>query len=173
MAVHNAQLKPETKDIAKNIRIAIVVAEFNETITQALVKQNVAKLHSEWFEHVDIFHVPWAFEVPAMTSLILDKWIYNVIMTLGCVIKWSTPHFDYVCKACTDWITELMTHYDTPIIFWVLTCDNEQQARERINDNYAIYALNYITQRSYAQQLLDHRYEELMNQAWAVLQDHV
>jgi len=172
MAVHNAHLKPATKDIARNIRIAIVVAEFNEEITGALVEQNIATLKEEWFVHIDIFKVPGVFEVPAMTSLILDKGIYNVVITLGCVIRGSTPHFDYVCNACTDGITELMTHYDTPIIFGILTCDTLEQAQARVNNNYAIYAMNYITQWSEAETLLTKRYEELMRQTKEILQNN-
>ncbi|NCU04662.1 MAG: 6,7-dimethyl-8-ribityllumazine synthase, partial [Chitinophagaceae bacterium] len=56
----------------------------------------------------------------------------NAFITLGCVIRGDTPHFDYVCKTVTDSVTQLNLILDVPTIFGVLTVENQQQALERI-----------------------------------------
>ncbi|MES2372989.1 MAG: 6,7-dimethyl-8-ribityllumazine synthase [Bacteroidota bacterium] len=82
--------------------------------------------------------VPGAFEIPftvknhyAYSSTLPDAYI-----VLGTVIRGDTPHFDYVCKAVTDGVVQLNLSLDVPVIFGVLTVDNEQQALERIGGKH-------------------------------------
>ncbi|MDB5209190.1 MAG: 6,7-dimethyl-8-ribityllumazine synthase [Sediminibacterium sp.] len=82
--------------------------------------------------------VPGAFEIPftvknhyAYTPTLPDAYI-----VLGTVIRGDTPHFDYVCKAVTDGVVQLNLSLDVPVIFGVLTVDNEQQALERIGGKH-------------------------------------
>jgi 6,7-dimethyl-8-ribityllumazine synthase len=82
--------------------------------------------------------VPGAFEIPfavknhyAYASTLPDAYI-----VLGTVIRGDTPHFDYVCKAVTDGVVQLNLSLDVPVIFGVLTVDNEQQALERIGGKH-------------------------------------
>ena len=58
--------------------------------------------------------------------------LYDAIVVLGCVIRGGTPHFDYVCQSVTQGITHLNSECDIPVIFGILTVDNEQQALDRI-----------------------------------------
>lgn len=82
--------------------------------------------------------VPGAFEIPftvknhyAYSSVLPDAYI-----VLGTVIRGDTPHFDYVCKGITDGVMQLNLSLDVPVIFGVLTVDNEQQAIERIGGKH-------------------------------------
>lgn len=164
MAVHNANLSKETTLLNRNIQIWIVISEFNEEISTQLLNETLTLLEQEWFTNVDVYSVPWAFEIPALTSKILDKWIYTVLLTLWVVIKWSTPHFDYICTECCRWIMDLSLAHDTPVILWVLTCDTYEQAKRRANNNYAIYALNYLAQRTVCETNLHSKYSSLLEQ---------
>ncbi len=171
MAVHNAHLHEDVEQLNRNLRIALVVAEFNETITSWLLDKNLAFLTKEGFDDIDVFRVPWCFELPPQTKQILDRWLYSMVITLWCVIKWETPHFDYVCEQTSRWIMDLWLTYDIPLIFWVLTCDSVEQAEARVDHNYAIYALNYVAQHWRASLLLDQRYEEITSSMSDIMEE--
>lgn len=171
MSVHSAELFEDVKELPKNIRIALVVADFNDDITHTIAAKTKKRLEDEWFMNIDIFRVPGAFELPAMTELVTEKWVYNLSIVIWCVIRGETPHFDYICEATSNSLAELSTKCKTPITFWLLTCDTIQQAKERVNDNYAIYGLNYLVQRMSAENVVDARYQEIMESASEALKD--
>lgn len=171
MAVHQAQIHSDVTQLNPDLRICIVAAEFNDDIMSPLIEKNVAALRKHWFEHIDIYRVPGCFEIPAQTVEILARWVYNLVITLWCLIRWQTPHFDYICTECSRGIMDLGMTYETPVIFGVLTCDDIQQAQARVDDNYAIYGLNYLAQRWHAALLLDERYEELQTKMSEALED--
>jgi 6,7-dimethyl-8-ribityllumazine synthase len=80
--------------------------------------------------------VPGAFEIPFAVKSYWDAHKYrddrpSAFITLGCVLRGDTPHFDYVCKAVTDGVVQLNLHLPVPTIFGILTVDNQQQADER------------------------------------------
>ncbi len=79
--------------------------------------------------------VPGAFEIPfaVKTHYAYSKIVPDAYISLGTIIRGDTPHFDYVCKAVTDGILQLNLSLDTPVIFGVLTLENEQQAWDRID----------------------------------------
>ncbi len=128
----------------KKTHIAFVTGEFNREYTEALENVNADFLKNEGFENIDAFLVPGAFEIPGFTAKLLEKGIYDLIFTFAVVIRGATPHFDYVCSECARGIMDLTMSYDTPIIFGVLTCNTEEQVKERILPNYAISGLNLI-----------------------------
>ena len=163
MAVHNAQLDPLVSELNPDIRIAFVVADFNPEITHKLLELNTTYLQKQWFSSIDSYHVPGAYELPGLTRMILEKWVYNLIITIGCVIKGQTPHFDYICNEAARGLMELSMSFDTPLIFGVLTCNTLEQAQARVDENYAIYGLNHLAHRQLTQDTLDTRYEELMD----------
>lgn len=136
-----------TKDYSaldKSIRIAFVTGEFNREYTKALEDVNAELLRKEGFENIDGYLVPGAFELPGFIAKLLEKETYDLIFAFGVVIRGATPHFDYVCNECSRGIMDLTMAYDTPIIFGVLTCNTEEQVRERILPNYAISGLNLL-----------------------------
>ena len=154
-----------------DMRIAIVASEFNEDIMEPMIEKNRALFAEHGFTNVDIYRVPWAYEIPAVTSQILMKWLHSLVITLWCLIKWSTPHFDYICDACSRGLMDLSMSADVPVIFWVLTCDTHEQAVARANENYAIYGLNYLAQRGLLQHDLTTKHEEMMAQVGEIMQD--
>lgn len=117
----------------KGARIAIVYTEWNEKIVGELV-HGCEKIANEL--NAVVAHkvaVPGAFELPfACKQLAGHDASVEAIIAFGTVIRGGTPHFDYVCKAVTEGITQLNTTLPIPVIFGVLTLDNEAQAWERL-----------------------------------------
>lgn len=119
---------------AEDMRIAVVVSEWNEQITNALAQGAVDTLirHGIKEENILLKYVPGSFELTAGGRMIADHCPdIDAVICLGCVIKGDTPHFDYVCQGVTQGITELNLQYDIPFIFGVLTTDNLQQSLDR------------------------------------------
>lgn len=122
-------LLPEVSDM----RVAIVAAEWNGHITDALVEGAMKVFKAQKFEddQVDLYHVPGAIELTFAASQLIEASLYDAIIVFGCVIRGGTPHFDYVCQSVTQGITSLNADCDIPVIFGVLTVDNEQDALNR------------------------------------------
>jgi len=145
MSTYKSSLKNLDK-LSKKIKIAFVVWEFNREYTEALETVNREFLEDNGFKHIDSFLVPWAFEIPWFTRKLINEDKYDLIICFWVVIRWETPHFDYVCSECSRWIMNLTLKYKTPIVFWVLTCNNEEQVKERISSNYSISWLNLLSE---------------------------
>lgn len=111
-------------------RVAIVTAEWNRHITAAL-RDGATALLSKQGVDFELFDVPGAVELSFAASTLIDAGRYDAVIVFGCVIRGDTPHFDYVCSSVTQGITALNVDYDTPVIFGVLTVENEQQALDR------------------------------------------
>ena len=138
---------------SSTLRIAIVVARFNDLITNKLLSGCLDCLSrhgidvSEKSSQVDIAWVPGSFELPMVSQELARKGKYEVVITLGAVIRGDTPHFDVVVSEASKGIASVSRETRVPIIFGVLTTDNMQQALERagIKNNlgwsYALQAL--------------------------------
>lgn len=118
---------------ANDMRFGIVVAEWNETITDALAEGAVQTLqkHGAKPENITIKYVPGTFELTFGAKQMLENTKVNAVIVLGCVIQGETRHFDFICQGVTQGITELNVKYNAPVIFGVLTTDNQQQALDR------------------------------------------
>lgn len=132
--------------LSRDMRIAFVAWEFNLEYTSKLVEDNTAFLRSQGFGNIDSFFVPGAFEIPAFTEKLIAKREYDLIITIGVVIRGATPHFDYVCGESARAIMDLTIRHDTPIIFGILTCNTEEQVRERMGHGFAISGLNLLAE---------------------------
>jgi 6,7-dimethyl-8-ribityllumazine synthase len=132
--------------IDRDIRIAFVVGEFNLHHTAPLEKINREFLEENGFGNIDSYWVPGAFEIPGFTAKILEGDQYDLVITLWVVIRWDTPHFDYVCGESARGIMDLTTSYETPIIFGVLTCNTEEQVLSRIGPHFALAGLNLLVE---------------------------
>jgi len=121
----------------KGMRFAIVVSEWNNHITenlfvgahQTLIKYGVKK------NDIVRIDVPGSFEL-IFGAKIAAKYNYNAIICLGSIIKGETNHFHYICNAVSLGIKDLNIKFDIPVIFGVLTDDNEQQAIDRSGGRY-------------------------------------
>ena len=125
--------KFEGKFNGKGIKIGIVVGRFNEFITSKLVggAVDVLKRNDVNDEDIDIAWVPGAFEIPLITKKMAESKKYDAIITLGAVIKGSTPHFDYVCAEVSKGVAQISLQTGLPIMFGVLTTNNIEEAIER------------------------------------------
>lgn len=117
----------------ENMRVAIVSAEWNGHITNALTQGALDLFNRQGFDakDIEVFHVPGAVELTFAASQLIESRNFDVIIVFGCVIRGGTPHFDYVCQSVTQGITALNADCDIPVIFGVLTVDCEQDALDR------------------------------------------
>lgn len=124
---------PDKLPKVENARIGIVTAEWNSHITQALTDDAIRILLENGFgeKDYDVFHVPGAVELTFGASQLIESSMYDAVIVFGCVIRGGTPHFDYVCQSVTQGITALNADCDIPVIFGVLTVNDEQQALDR------------------------------------------
>ena len=138
---------------SSDLRIAIVVARFNDLISSKLLSGCIDCLSrhgidiSETSNQLDVTWVPGAFELPIISQALARKGKYEVVITLGAVIRGDTPHFDVVASEASKGIATVSRETGVPIIFGVLTTDTMQQALERagiknnLGWNYALQAL--------------------------------
>ena len=115
-------------------RIAIAVAQWNGHITSRLLQGAIDNLHKAGLSDadIDVFHVPGAVELTFAASQLIESSRYDAVIVFGCVIRGDTPHFDYVCQSVTQGVTALNADCGTPVIFGLLTVENEQQALDRV-----------------------------------------
>lgn len=127
MTIYRGEIKGE------KLSLAIVISRFNESIGKALLKSALATFeeHGVKKSAIDIFYVPGAFEIPLVAEKLAKSGAYDAILTLGAVIRGETKHFDIISEAVTSGIRVASQNTGVPILFSVLTCDNEKQARER------------------------------------------
>lgn len=118
---------------AKNMKIGIVVARFNEFITSKLLSGALdgLKRHEVSEENIDIAWVPGAFEIPLVASKMAQSGKYDAVICLGAVIRGSTSHYDYVCNEVSKGIAQVSLSTGLPVLFGVLTTENIEQAIER------------------------------------------
>ncbi len=124
---------PTTVPSAKGMRFGVVVSDWNNEITWALLEATVSTLkkHGAIDQNIVIKHVPGSFELPLAGQYIAEYDDVDAVICLGCVIQGETPHFTYVCQGVTQGIASLNLEYNIPFIFGLLTCDTQQQAIDR------------------------------------------
>lgn len=117
----------------EKFKIAIVTAEFNEFITSRLLDGAHKTLlkHGVKDDNIDLVYVPGAFELPLTAKTLAETEKYDSIITLACVIRGSTTHYDYVCNEAAKGISHAGLSTGTPVIFGVITTENIEQAIDR------------------------------------------
>jgi len=122
----------EGKLIGDNQRFGVVVARFNEFITNKLLSGCLDTLtrHGVDRENIDIAWVPGAFEMPLVAQKMVEK-KYDAVICLGAVIRGATPHFEYVSAEVTKGIAQVGLNSGVPVIYGVITSDTIEQAIER------------------------------------------
>ena len=120
-----------------DVRIAVISARWNADVTDGLLAGAVRALgrHKIDGNAVEVYRVPGAFELPLAAQQAARTGRFDAIITLGCVIRGDTPHFDYVCSETTRGIGEVSLKEALPVAFGLLTTDNLQQALERSGEN--------------------------------------
>lgn len=118
---------------AKNLKIAIVTARFNELITYKLTEASIDCLvrHGASEKNITEVLVPGAVEISLAAEKLAASGKYDAIICNGCVIRGETPHFDQVVNSVTSGVTQLNLKYSLPVIYGVLTTDTVEQAMNR------------------------------------------
>ncbi len=119
---------------APNAKIAIVISRFNSFINESLLAgalDTLKRLGQVKDENITIVRVPGAVELPLATKRVAASKKYDAIISLGCVIRGGTPHFEFVAGECNKGLAQVSMDYDIPVAFGVLTTDTIEQAIER------------------------------------------
>jgi 6,7-dimethyl-8-ribityllumazine synthase len=116
------------------MRIAIVVARFNDFITERLLEGATAALAEAGVsgDAVEVLRVPGAFEVPMAAQRVAETGRVEAVICLGCLIRGATPHFEYIASACAHGITAAAASTGVPMAFGVLTTNSAEEALERV-----------------------------------------
>jgi len=114
-------------------RYVIVVGRFNHHVVDSLVEGAIDSLvrHGVDEDHIDIVHVPGAWELPLAVKRALRVVRPDAVIALGAVIRGGTPHFDYVAGGCNAALGNLQLEFETPVANGVLTVNSIEQAIER------------------------------------------
>jgi 6,7-dimethyl-8-ribityllumazine synthase len=118
---------------AAHLRFAVVVSRFNRHITEKLLKgaEHCLRDHGVPEKNRKILFCPGAFELPQVANRLAVQKKWDAIICLGAVIRGDTPHFEYISSETARGIQDVALRYSIPVVFGVLTTDNEQQALDR------------------------------------------
>jgi 6,7-dimethyl-8-ribityllumazine synthase len=118
---------------AARYKFGIVWSEWNHEITHELKEGALSFLRSKDAKekNITIKTVPGAYELTLGAQYLLEKQRVDAVIVLGCVIQGETKHFDFICEAVANGITQLNIKFGKPVIFGVLTPNNVQQAVDR------------------------------------------
>jgi len=119
--------------VGTGLKVGIVVGRFNEFITSKLLggAEDALKRHGVSEDDIDVAWVPGAYEIPMIAKRMAESGKYDAVVTLGTVIRGSTPHFDYVCSEVSKGVASISLSSGVPVIFGVVTTDSIEQAIER------------------------------------------
>ncbi len=114
-------------------KFAIVVSEWNERVTDALFNGAKMTLLSHGANEKNIIKksVPGSFELSLGAQWMAQQDAVDAVICIGCVIQGETKHFDFICDAVAQGLTNVGLKYNKPVIFGVLTPNNQQQAEDR------------------------------------------
>jgi len=129
MSSETQKWSPNSTNDPTGLRIAVVVARFNEAITSRLLEGAQKALQGA--AHVEICYVPGAFELPFAAKVLAGQMSFDAIVALGCVIRGGTPHFEYVAGEAARGLQQVALETSVPVAFGVLTTDDLEQAEAR------------------------------------------
>jgi 6,7-dimethyl-8-ribityllumazine synthase len=121
---------------ASGFRFAIVVSRWNSQFTERLLAGSIEALETSGAtkDAFEVFKVPGAFELPLASLKAAESGKFDAVIALGVVIRGDTPHFDYVAGEAANGIMQAGLRTGVPVMFGVITADNEQQVIERCGD---------------------------------------
>lgn len=149
-----SQYNPDTMPDAADMRIGIVVSEWNYDVTVKLLEgaRQFLLRHSVDPENIIVTWVPGSFELIYGSARMEASASVDAVIALGSVIRGETPHFDYVCSGVTQGIAQLNAKGTIPFIFGLLTTNDMQQALNRaggIHGNKGVEAAKTAIQMIY------------------------
>jgi len=128
----------KAKNIDKKDPIGIVVSRFNSEITDELLKGCLQRLNELEVskDMITVVYVPGVVEAPFLAQKLLVEKKMSAVIVLGCVIRGETSHYDYVCEQVSNGCQRVALDHNLPVVFGVLTTENEEQAKERIGGSH-------------------------------------
>lgn len=113
--------------------VAVVAAEWNSEVTNELLKGAVTTLqkHGVKEENLLVYRVPGTYELTYAADTLAELDSVDAVICIGCVIQGETRHFEFICQAVSQGLTNVALANHKPIIFSVLTCDTMEQALDR------------------------------------------
>jgi len=116
---------------AAGLRIGVIASRFNDEIVSGLIEGALTCLerHGANDDDIAIYRVPGAFEIPTLAVNLVDA--HDALITLGCLLKGDTPHFEFISTQVTNEISRVSVEARLPIAFGVITCNTYEQAVER------------------------------------------
>ena len=129
-----SEYDPTQVPSGKDYTIGIAVAEWNSEITHALAQGALETLrqYDVKEDNIKLYHVPGSFELTTAADLMLtnDKKM-DAVICIGCVIQGETRHFDFICEAVSQGVTNVSIKHGKPVIFSLLTTNDMKQAKDR------------------------------------------
>ena len=123
----------EGKLSGKGLKVGIIVSRFNEFISGKLLDGAMDALHRHETsgEDVEVAWVPGSYEIPLLAKKMAASGKYDAVITLGAVIRGSTPHFDFIANEVTKGVAQVGLETEKPVIYGIITTDTLEQAIER------------------------------------------
>lgn len=114
-------------------KLGVVVSEWNSSVTESLLEGALQTLlsHGAKKENLVVSQVPGSFELSLGAQRMAKLTDIDAVICLGCIIQGETRHFEFICNAVANGLTEVSLKYDKPVVFGVLTTDTYQQALDR------------------------------------------
>lgn len=118
---------------AAGLRVAVIASRFNDEIVSGLIDGALSCLtrHGAADGDIAMFRVPGAFEIPALAAKLAHANSFDAIVTLGCLLRGDTPHFEFISAQVTNDLSRVASEARFPIAFGVITCNTYEQAKER------------------------------------------
>ena len=118
---------------AEGLRFAIVASRFNDDIVSGLLDGATDCLlrHGAKDSDIALYRVPGAFEIPTLVATLLADGGIDAVITLGCLLRGDTPHFEYISAQVTTELSRVAVDARFPVAFGVITCNTLEQAVAR------------------------------------------
>ena len=143
MKTSKTNINKPSSDLS-NVKVAVVSTNWNEEIIKPMLEDCLFTLEEYNLEKKS-YVVPGAYEMPFLAQVLCKD--YDAVILLGCIIKGETPHFEIISQSISDKVLETSLNKNVPIIFGVLTTNNESEAEERAaykGSEFALSALNIL-----------------------------
>ena len=141
MKTSKTNINKPSSDLS-NVKVAVVSTNWNEEIIKPMLEDCLSTLR-EYNLKEKSFVVPGAYELPFMAQSLCKN--YDAVILLGCIIKGDTPHFDIISQSISDKVLETSLNHNVPIIFGVLTTNNESEAEERAAYKGSEFAMSVLS----------------------------
>lgn len=116
---------------AAGLRIGIIASRFNDELVSGMLEGALTCLSRHGADDISLYRVPGAFEIPTLTAKLIAEGSFDALITLGCLLKGDTPHFDFISAQVTNELSRIAVEARFPVAFGVITCNTYEQAVER------------------------------------------